>query len=89
MSIEYHYLVLLEAMELPPKSVMDQLARENRGPQMMAASFALTVLAGAAVGLRVIAQRMVVRSLVLDDYAIVLGLVGPLGIENVTIRVKG
>lgn len=45
-SIEYHYLVLLETMEFPPKSVMDQLARENRGPPMMAASIALTVLAG-------------------------------------------
>lgn len=76
-------------MEFPPKSVMDQLARENRGPPMMAASIALTVLAGVAVILRLIAQRMVRRSLVLDDYAIVLGLVGSLGIENVTIRVRG
>ena len=46
---------------------------------MMAASIALTVLAGAAVILRLIAQRMVVPSLKLDDYAIVLGLVGSLG----------
>ncbi|MCJ1425530.1 hypothetical protein MMC29_003430, partial [Sticta canariensis] len=61
-------------MELPPKSVMDQLARENRGPPMMAASIALTVLAVAGVILRLIAQRMVVPSLTLDDYAIVLGL---------------
>ena len=68
---------------------MDQLAQENRGPPMMAASIALTVLAGAAVILRLIAQRMVVPSLVLDDYAIVFGLVGSLGIENVAIRVMG
>lgn len=63
-------------MGLAPKSAMDQLARENRGPPMMAASIALTVLAGVAVMLRLIAQRMVVPSLMLDDYAIVLGLVG-------------
>ena len=68
-------------MELPPKSVMDQLAQENRGPPTMAAIIALTVLASAAVILRLIAQRMVVPSLALDDYAIVLGLVGSLDIE--------
>ena len=55
--------------------MMDQLEREDRGPPMFAASIALTVLAGMAVVLRLIAQRMVISSLTLDDYAIVCGLV--------------